>query len=123
MISIYSTQRILTNLIKSCLDINYGNAHLGYAKYCQAENEITIIISNMLNNLYDDYDNFEEFNNTIKIGNKSYNLAKRLNIYFKKQDTFKNSIIFNYYDEDKTINNFNNRYETIVRELRRYLDR
>ena len=123
MISIYSTRRILSDLIKSCLDINYGNAHLGYAKYCQAENEITIIVSNMLNNLYDDYDNFNEFNATIKFSNISYNLAKRLNIYYKKQDRFNSSIISKYYNEDKTINNFNNRYEIIVRELRRYLDR
>lgn len=123
MISIYSTRRILSDLIKSCLDINYGNAHLGYVKYCQAENEITIIVSNMLNNLYDDYDNFNEFNATIKFGNISYNLAKRLNIYFKKQDSFNSSIISKYYNEDKTISNFNNRYEIIVRELRRYLDR
>ena len=73
MISIYSTRRILSDLIKSCLDNNYGNAHLGYAKYCKSENEITIIVSNMLNNLYDDYDNFNEFNATIKFGNISYN--------------------------------------------------
>lgn len=122
-ISIYSTQRILSNIIKNCLDINFGDAHLGYAKYCKSENEITIIIADMLRDLYNDYDNFEEFNNTIKIGSISYNLARRLNIYLKKQESFKSSIIFDYYNEDKTINNFNNRYEMIIRELRRYLDR
>lgn len=117
----FSARRALSNIIRSCIEFNYDNTHIGYSKYCKYETELDIIISETLDNIISDYYKFSEFNDTIKFGNKEKNLARKLNIYLKMTLNNKNSELIKYYKEELTIDNFVKRFSHLIKEFENFL--